>query len=266
MIKSITFNNYDLQDSDFRTKDIIYRSIPGRQINIEPYPRRDGFRFLDSYYSEKEITIDGTLTRDTEANLKISLDLMKESLNEEESNLEINDGGTTIQYICTVSNISIPEEHYHITHIPYQISFQCHPFGKETSSIPDSKTITQASDSPYLNTFDPTGSVGPLPVLTWTCSGAPTAAITQIKFENVTTSESITVGSLTLDTNGDYLEVDIENMTVNAVQSGGARTEIDFTGVFPEFKAISNEYSVIVTGGGATWEIEQIIEYYPTYL
>ena len=266
MAKTITFNSFNLQDSNFRTKDIIYRNYPGRTIDLEPYPRRDGFRFVNSYYEQKDIIVNGTLTRDTQANLKTSLDSLKENLHTEEGNLDIDDGGTTLRYVCTVAAVNVPEEHYHITRVPYSISFRCQPFGKATSSTVDAKSITQASASPYLNTFDPTGSIGPRPVLKWTTSGAPTSAITQISFDNTTSSDVITVGSLVLDASGDYLEIDTENMTVKVSYDGGAATEVDYTGVFPLFDAGSNSYEVTITGGGATWTLNQDITYFATYL
>lgn len=267
MAKSITFNTFNLQDSDFRTKDIIYRNFPVRIIDLEPNARRDGFRFINSYYELKDITVSGTLTRDTEANLKISLDNLKENLQTEEGNLDIDDGGTTLRYVCTVASTNIPEEHYHITRVPYSISFRCQPFGKETSTTTDANTITEASPDPFVDTdFNPTGSIGPRPVLKWTLDGAPSAAITQISFENTTTSDTITVGSLTLDASGDYLEIDTEAMIVKAVQSGGGEAEVDYTGVFPLFDAGSNSYKTTITGGGAAWTLDQTITYFATYL
>ena len=266
MAKSITYNSHNFQDTNFRTKDIIYRNMPEKTIDLEPKPRREGFRFVNSYYNAKNIRISGTLTRDTEANLKTSIDAMKEALHTDEANLDIGDGGGTIRYVCSVQSIRVPEEHYHITRVPYDVVFQCQPLGSATSTTVDSQTITQASADPYLNTINPTGSAPPLPVLKWVTDGVPSAAITQIKFENTTTSESMTVATLALDASGDYLEIDCNAMTVKVSHDGGTATEVDFTGVFPDFKAVSNSYEVTITGGGATWELDQTITYYPLYL
>ena len=263
--KSITFNSYSLQDSNFRTRDIVYRNMPEKVIDLEPNVRRDGFYIVNTYYSQKSITISGTLTRDTEANLKTTLDAMKEALNTNEANLDIGDGGGTMRFEATVESIDIPEEHYNITQVPYRITFRCQPFGKATSTTTDTKAIDENSDDPYTNTFNPTGSAPPSLVLKWTCDGNPTAAITAISFENVTTGETITVSGLVLDADGDYLEIDTDNMTVKYSVNGGAKTDIDFVGVFTSFVPGANSYSVTFTGGGATWDIEQTIVYYPSY-
>jgi hypothetical protein len=85
-------------------------------------------------------------------------------------------------------------------------------------------------------------------------------------FTNTTTGDSITVASLAMDTNTDYLEIDTDAMTVKVSHDGGAAANVDFTGVFPRFIAGSNSYTVAVTGGGATWSLLQTITYYSQYL
>ncbi len=261
--KAITYNSHDFQDANFRTKDIIYRNLPEKVIDIELKARKDGFLITNAYYSSKDISISGTLTRDTEANLRTSIDSMKESLHVDEANLDIDDGGSTIRYVASVASIDIPEEHYHITQVPYRITFRCQPFGHSTSSVTSTNSITS---TPYSTTINPTGSAPPSPSLKWTCDGAPTAAITQIVFTNTTNGDSITIPSLVLDANGDYLVIDTNLMTVKKSYDGGAEVDVDFTGIFPRFNATSNSYSVAITGGGATWALDQEIVYFPAYL
>ena len=62
-IKNVTYNNFDLQSDDFLTKDIIYRNSPKKTLDIEPLSRRDGFRVVNSFYSDKSITISGNVTQ-----------------------------------------------------------------------------------------------------------------------------------------------------------------------------------------------------------
>lgn len=266
MSTSIQFNNYSLQDNDIRVKDIIYRNLPEKIINLEPKIRRDGFRLINTYYSEKEIKVAGSVTKDTSAELKVKVDAMKEALHIDEANLDIDDGGTTIRWICSVKEINVPEQHYHITRIPFNISFVCQPFGKSITNTNDLKTITNASTSPYVNTINPVGSAPPLPTLKWTLDNIPTTPITQIVFANSTTGDSITVSSLALDATGDYLEINCDNMTVKVSHDGGSATSVDYSGVFPTFVTGSNSYSVTITGGGASWILNQDINYYSLYI
>jgi len=266
MAKNITYNGFDLQDENFRTKDIIYRNLPDKTIDLEPWARRDGFRLVNTYYSSKMISVSGTLTRDTEANLKTSLDSMKEALNTDEAELIIDDGSATFTYVCSVDSVRIPEEHYNITHIPYSISFLCQPFAKASSTSSNSQTITNTSSSPYVNTFNPTGSAPPLPQIKFTATGTPSSAITQITFCNSSSGETITISSLAIDASGDYIIVDVDDMSVKASYDGGDETEIDFAGVFPDFVSSTNTYQTTITGGGASWSLKQLITYYPLYL
>lgn len=260
MAKAISYNTHDFQNSYFRTKDIIYRNLPEKTIDMELKSRRDGFFITNTYYTSKDITISGTLTRDTEANLKTSLDSMKEALHIDEANLDIDDGGTTIRYVASVASIEVPEEHYHITHVPYRITFRCQPFGHLTTSVTSTNSI---SSNPYSTTINPTGSAPPSPILKWTfVSGS---AISQIIFANITTSDTITVATLALDAAGDYLEIDTDELTVMTSYDGGTAVNSDFTGVFPSFKTISNSYTVTITTGGA-FSLLQSIVYYPAYL
>ena len=263
--KSIQYNGFDLQTSSFRTRDIISRNLPQKIIDLSLLSRRDGFRLTNSYYTEKNIRIIGTVSSDTEANLRTSVDSMKEALHVDESNLDITEGGATIRWVCSVDNINIPEQHYHITRVPYNINFKCQPFGKETSSTNDSNSITQASADPYADTLDPTGSAPPRPILKWTVSGTPSSDITAISFNNLTTTDVITVSGLALNGAGEYLKIDTDAMTV--VQNiGSGDVEVDFTGVFPTFKATSNSYEVTITGGGATFTLDQDIDYFASYI
>ncbi|MFA5174714.1 MAG: distal tail protein Dit [Candidatus Pacearchaeota archaeon] len=261
--KSITFNGQSLQDSYFLTKDIIYRNLPAKTLDIEPYSRRDGYRLVNSYYNQKDIVVSGTITRDTEANLKISIDTMKSLLSVQEGNLDIGDGATTMRFVGSVASIEIPEEHYHITTVPFKITFRCQPFGKTTSQTTLTRSISASSSS----SFSTSGSAPTLPIFKWICVGTPSAPITQIAL-NVDFSpysSTITVPSLALDAEGDYLEIDVSAMTVKVSHDGGAATEIDYSGVFPFVGAGSNTYVVTITGGG-TFSLTETIKYYPSYL
>jgi hypothetical protein len=266
MAKEISYNSYDLQDSNFRVKDIIYRNMPEKVIDVMQKARRDGFNFVNAYFTQKNIQVSGTVTSDTEANLKTKVDEMKAAFQTDEAALVIDDNGTNIAWTCSVERLDIPEQHYHITRLPFDISFKCQPFGKATSATTDTNAITQASSAPFTDTIDPTGSMTPLPALKWLCNGSPSAAITSIEFENTTTGDIVTVSGLAMDNNGDYLEIDTDAMTIKVSHDGGAATAIDFTGVFPRFSVASNSYSVTILGGGATWALTQTIVYYPLYL
>ena len=131
-ITSVTYNGFSFQDTNWRTKDVIYQNLPKTVLDMEPLSRRDGFRLINTYYTDKEIHISGNVASDTEANLRTLMVAMKEALDTDQANLDIDDNGTTVRWNATVADINIPEEHFHITRLPFSITFKCQPFGKVT--------------------------------------------------------------------------------------------------------------------------------------
>lgn len=256
MSTNITFNNFSLQDSTYRTENITYRHLANKKIDSKPEPRRGGFDIIDTLYTQKEIKINGWILSDSKANLRTAIDNLKKALISEEKNLDIGYGDDIIRYKATVSGIEVNEEHHHITRVPFQISFLSLPWGTDSNSTEDNETI---SSSPHISSIVIPGSYGPFPTIRWTVSGTPSVEITVIKFENTTTDDFIEVSGLNLGTDGDYLEIDIDNMTVKE-----NTTDKDFTGVFPSFTTSTNDYEVTITGTGYT--LNQKITYYPTYL
>lgn len=256
MATAISYDAFNLQDTTYLTRDIKYRLLAEKTIDSQADPRRGGFSVVDTYYTQKSIEVSGWILASTDATLRTAIDNLKKALYPQEKNLDISYGGTTIRYKATVKSLDIPEEHYSITQVPFTISFMSLPWGTNTSSTVDTKSITS---SPYSSTVDVGGSFGPFPIIRWTVVGTPTTQITVIKFSNSTTEDWIEVAGLTLAANGNYLEIDLENMTVK--QDG---TTKDFTGVFPSFDPGINSYVVTITGTGYT--LSQTITYFQTYL
>ena len=261
-VKSITYNGFNLQDDNVRTKDIVYRNVPSKVLDLQPRARRDGFRLVNTYYSLKDISVNGSVTEDTESALKAKVDAMKRALDTDEANLDIEDGGVSMRWVCSVQSFNVPEEHYHITRIPYNIIFRCQPFAHSTSSTVDTSSVTTASST---KTIVIAGSASPSPVIRWTANGAPSSPVTEISLENTTTGDKIVVGSLVIAANNDYLEIDTEKMTCKTSYGGGPEVLRDFTGVFPKFATSTNSYTVTVTSAGS-FNLNQSITYYAAYL
>jgi hypothetical protein len=254
---SITFSGFSLQNDTYRVENIEHRHLANKIIDRKDKPRRGGFDIVDTFYNQKEIAISGWILADTKENLRIAVDNLKRNLNPQEENLDINYGDDIIRYKATVSNMTVQEAHYHITRIPFNITFLTLPWGTESNSLDDSKTITTST---YTNSINVGGSYGPFPILRWTVSGTPTTEVSKIKFENKETNDFIEVPGLSLSSSGSYLEIDIENMTVME----GGTTNKDFEGVFPFFISSTNSYETTVSGSGFT--LVQKITYFPTYL
>ncbi len=255
---NVTFNGFDLQNDTYTTTNINYRHLAEKVIDTKPRPRTGGFDVVDTYYSRKVITLTGWIRADSEDALRTARDNLFKALRPQEKDLDIDYGTDVLRYKATVSRIDVPEEHFHINRLPFTIEFVALPWATKTTQSQDSKTITS---SPYSNSIDFGGTFGPFPVLKWSVSGTPASAITAIKFENTTTGDWIEVDNLTLDSNGDYLEIDCAGMTVKE-----GTTSKDFSGVFPEFEPGVNNYTVTITGGGGSFALQQLITWYETFL
>lgn len=264
-IVDIKFNGNDLQTtasaaSTILTRDILYRHLADKVINIQEDTIRDGFSLIDVQYRNKIISLSGWLKSDTAANLKTLVDNFQGYLRPKEKNLDIETyggSGSYIRYTCTCRSINIPEEHWHITQVPYDAEFMCIPYGISPSLF----TINlngggNIAASPYSESVNFTGSYKPNPVITITVVAE--TDMTAIKFENTTKSDWIQVARSFAA--AEVLVIDCNNETV---QVDG--TDVDFTGVFPSFDPDSNSLKVTTTDSGA-FNITVSITYHPTYL
>jgi hypothetical protein len=161
-------------------------------------------------------------------------------------------------YVCTLRSLDVPEEHWHITQIPYTAEFLCKPFGTATSittiNLNSSGAITT---SPYNETVSFVGSYGPEPVITFTLAGAGITSMTALKLTNSTTGDWIEIARSF--SASDVLVIDCSNETVKV--NG---ISVDFTGVFPSFDPLDN--SLILTVTATAFSLTGIINYYYTYL
>lgn len=250
---NITFDSFDLQDSNYHTRRVTHRKFPDRSIIIEPQTRRDGFRVVRTKYNKKSILVSGNITANTVAGLRTLLDDMKKNLRGTDKNLDIGYGGSTIRFKATVQKIDVPEDYYHLTFIPFEIEFLCHPLGEATSTTNHSDD--DITSSPHNSSLTITGSESPLPVITLTVDAE--TSMTVIKFKNIITNTEITITKAF--SAADVLEIDCENLTVKV--NG---TEVDFTGIFPEFEPGVNNYTVTITDGGA-FNVDLDIDYNAYY-
>ena len=258
---AITYNSYDLQTtasaaSTIMSRDILYRSLPQKNIILKQDTIRDSFDVVSVNYSQKIITVRGLLKSDSQTNLKTLRDAFMSALGSDEKNLDINDGSGIIRYKASVQSIDVPEEFFNITILPFEISFLAEPFGKATSTTSANLNSGGAiSASPYNESVSITGTYKAKPTITITINTE--TDMTAFKWDNVTTGDWIQVSATF--SNGDVVVIDCEDETVKL--NG---TDQDFTGVFPNFDSGSN--SLILTVTATLFNLNASFSYYPTYL
>ena len=256
MADSITYDNFSLQDTHWKTKNIRYKNLPERSIDLETIAREDGFKIVNVGHDRKIIEVEGMLVTNTNSTMRTLLDSMKSSLRTKEKNLDIAYGGSTIRYEATVQDIEIPDDFYHITACPYRIIFVCQPFGKSTTPV--SSSYNNVTGSTYTNSINVTGSAEPRPVIQFTVDSE--TSLTKIQFQNkpvdavtnsITVSQSFNAGNV--------LIIDCGERTVKLNGNNS-----DFTGVFPTFYPSTN--SITITFTSTAHQVDTLITYYPSYL
>ena len=254
MASTISFNTYSLQTSNIITERILHTSSPENDLQTMQRMRRSGSFLMSNYWIKKIINATGNILATSVSDLDSRIDELKENLVGENLNLDIGYAGGTRRYRATIRRVEIEREHFHNNWCPFSIEFVCaDAFGKDTSST----SVTQDSNttSPFSKTFTISGSIGPYPIITLDfVSGAN---VTVIKIENTTTGDSMTITRAFSD--AESLVVDCDGMTVKV-----DGTEIDFSGVFPEFIVGSNVLQVTVTG--SPFDIDLDITYVSLYL
>lgn len=255
MSTSITYNNFLLQDTNWKTRILRHKSWPEKSIDLEMRPRDDGFIIVKTYLNQKRIEVEGMLVCSTNADLRVKLDNMKKALRPKEKNLDVDYGGNTIRYTASVEEINISDDHYHITALPYRILFLADPVGKSTTT--NSESYDSVTGSPYNNSIVITGSGNPKPVIKFTVDSE--TDLTKIHFKNLNVdnvSNSISVSQSFNATN--ILIIDCEEKTVQVND-----VNVDFEGIFPVFTPNTNSITVTFTSTNHTVDI--FISYYPSY-
>ena len=255
-IINITFNNFDLQTSTYLTNNIQYRQLAERLLDTKQDVRRGGFNIVDAYYVRKAIEITGWIKATTPATLRTAIDTLKRNLRGAEKDLAIDYGNGIINYKATVQSISIPEQHYHITQVPFIISFLVMPWGTSTTQLTSNYDI---SASPYTNSINVGGSFGPFPVITLTVNSKSSMTAIKVKNTDVDSNTSSLLVSRTF-TASEVLVVDCDAQTIQVDAAN-----VDFTGIFPEFSHNSNSFEITITDSGA-FTVSASVEYYQTFL
>ena len=255
MARGVTFNNYDLQDATVITNRAQHTQYPDRDLTFKRKTRADGFHIVNNYFISRHIVVGGTIKGADTATLHTNVDVLKKNLVGQNKNLDIDFNGTTRRYVATVESLDVPEDFYHLTFIPYTVTFLCSPFGKDTVS----KSMTQISATITTTTGTMTfanGSAAPLPVITIKLT-ALSGSADLVRFTNQTTEEWVEVRRTFLL--NDTIEIDVENQTVKVNGS-----HANFTGIFPSYVTDTNGYKLTVRGSGFTVTLD--VEYTPLYL
>ena len=251
------YNNFGLQNSSIVTRKVIY-SAPNLALQARGFPRTDGMYAETGLFQANTITLQGTLKAANRAALEYLMDEMKQAFGVLGSQLKITWNGATRYfdncYPYGFESIFKDRDFYHLTFVPYQVSFQClNPYGRDAN-----RWVLQA---PYAITASPTnfilsnnGTAKTDPIITIAASTA--GSLSQMVLLNITTGDTMTVTAAFHD--GDSLNIDGEQkiVTLNG-------NPVDYTGVIPRLNPGDNNLQVSLAGAGYSLAFTE--QHYPRW-
>jgi len=232
---AIRFGSFGLQNDQICVSVADHWDFPDRDFNTDEKPSRNGRIFISDAWDQKEINIGGTLVTNTAEELDTLIFNLKKSLAAKEQNLDIQlADGSYRRYKATCVKADIGRsDHYHITHCPVVLSFECGvPFGTDTDA---SSLLYETSLTSFTEDIIVGGSVETLPMFVFIVESA--VNVDKLRITNNTTGKVIESSMVLAD--GDVIIIDTENYSVTQ-----NFVEKDYTGVFPEFITGTNNITI----------------------
>lgn len=251
---NISFDNTDLNSSPYSVIDIAHESVASRDVFRYDLARERGAVVVVAEYRSKEIPISGYITGSSQADLDAKIDALKELLNRQGKNLDIDYASGTRRYKnCYAIQSPIQRSRKDITRAYWSVIFVV-PSGVGNSTTATTATVNNVTSASYAGSVSVLGNAKSKPKIT-------------LSFDSVVgTLNSIVLlsGSYSVELHstivtGDVVVFNIEEKTVTL--NGVLK---DYVGQFPEFSPGTNAYNITTNGTSRQYDIS--IEYYPAYL
>jgi phage-related protein len=247
MAQNITYNSINFQDSNIITKDLSHEDMDNRKVNFQRIGR-NGAKIVDDKFGVKVIKVAGTIKDTTKALLDARIDALKAVLaTTTDKDLDIDYSTGTRRYLATCTNFKVMKEFYSINTVPFEAEFMVGtPFGKniDTTTLESLAITTGQNDSFYFY-----GSMRPLPRIKLTVNSS--TAFTSFQFQNKTTGDTVTVTHAFAANDIIIIDCEVLKITLNG-------TEIDYTGVFPEFENGWNDFYIWFTASAYNVDLKVI--------
>lgn len=256
---SLKINTLDITSGNYALNELRFDDSPPIQFSELPFASDDGAKFISSRYTPKSISLRGRISGTSQANLETNIDTFKETLLKDTNiNLNSSYAGGFRQWVGNVSQLSITRDNFNVTYALYDIAFQASdPFGYDVSSIDADPAYAE------LYSFDNFG--GNQLTHTFTCEGtAPplvrwrylldtiSGQIEKLVFKSKTTGMQMELNNAFSVGDEVVINPDDKTVTLNAF-------DIDYEGVFPEFKIGGNEFQWNIYGN-QSFGYQSIIE------
>lgn len=252
----ITVNGLNITDNtNYIVEELTYRTMPSRNLVIEPISTRPGNKLIAYEWGAKEIYFKGRVFGTTPAEHQSNLDTLQKNFSIPFVSISIDEGRS---YTATLSELSIPTQFYTLSMSEYEATFVCvDPFAYG-SMLSVSGTVVSGTLT-YSGSVTISGTHFAEPMLTIRPTGANAgnSGINALQIYHSPSGELLTVSG-TINYNAD-LSIDYSNFYVT--NSG---EQSDYSGIFSRFEPGVVPFEITVTSGvrqGYNWTIN----YQPRY-
>jgi len=253
-----TFGSFSLNDSNYICQNVEYRTIPNREISLEPISRKPGKKYLSNEFGERRIKLSGFIIGSSASDLQTKIDSLHTSVTRVSSGTLAFDATRSIT--ATLSSLVIIDPQYSQTMVPFEMEFVAAAPFFEGTQLTANTTVANAVTTKTITTTI-SGSVFAEPTFTFTATaGSGYTTTSGITVTYSPTSEYVTwSGGANFLPKGGSVQFDYANLLI--LQSG---VEVNSAGAFSRWEPGSTTVSVAF--GGSTQGGTLALVYKPRYL
>jgi hypothetical protein len=254
-----TFNGFDLQDDNYITSEIEYRTSPSRSLDYERLSRRPGVKLFSSDFAERKVSIKGYVIANGATDLRSKIDALHKNVTRPDKGTLIIDGerwGTAI-----LTSVGIADPHYTQDFVPFEIELlMTDPFwygSQQTVVLPVTSGTTTLTTSITIS-----GSVFAEPQIVYRApDGTGSTTTSGIIVEYAPSGEKLTWSGTSSPTlaYGSSLTFDYINQRITEDS-----TVADIDGVFARWEPEALSFQTTFSGTALGGQLEFI--YNPRYL
>lgn len=224
--------NFSLVDNWFTVNSINSDDLGSMDYETFKTPRWNGGGVLNRYYRWHSVNINITIITDSKEALQSKMDTLKKSISWLEDYLYVRTPNDQRKLKWTVTNVVFNRQHYHITFIQAQITFTTvSPFFEDLITQSQSRSVTGSFTEEFLHN-------GTAPTSPRIFCNFSTSDVTSISM--LVNGSLITIVQAIQDNSILIIDSQAKTVTLNGLN-------IDFTGVFPELSAGSNEITMTIS-------------------
>ncbi|HLA88484.1 MAG TPA: phage tail domain-containing protein [Anaerolineales bacterium] len=258
------FGTFSLQDTNYVTENVEYRTIPVRDLIMENIARKPGKKLLSTEFAERRIRLAGWILGTDSADLLTRIDNLHTNVTRKTSGTLTVDANREIEAI--VASVTVAEPHYTQSAVPFELEFlAAEPFWKgpqQTVTL----TVASGTGEPHTQSFAITisGTVFAEPSIIYNApTGTGWTTTSGIIIEYEPTGEKVTwSGSNAANPTLAYGSLVNFNYQDYRVIEGAAET--DHTGVMARWEPGETNVNITYSGQAQGGQVGFI--YRPRYL